>query len=122
MALVGKCNNSSVPVVEDAPYYDAARNCGSLSMLKAAGFVGSEAGYIQGSGAGYANGFTTQGYLNSRKAVTTTYFFCSNHYTDQMWYALILNEVNNQANVGYMNNYVAARPFAGSIRCIKDIK
>ena len=122
MALVGKCNNSAVPVNEDAPYYDKSRNSGSLSMLKAAGFVSNHAGYVQGSGAGYANGFTTQGYLARLNKVTTTYFFCSNHYTDQMWYALVLNEVNNSANVGYMNNYVAARPFAGSIRCIKDIK
>ena len=120
MALVGKCQNAQIPVVEDAPYYDAARNCGSLPMLKAAGFVGSEAGYVQGSGAGYANGFTTQGYLASRGYVTTTYFFCSTHYSDQMWYALVLNEVNNQANVGYMNNYVSSRPFAGSLRCIKN--
>ena len=120
MALVGKCQNSAVPVVEDAPYYDKTRNNGSLSMLKAAGFVSTMAGYVQGIGAGYANGFTTQGYLDSRGYVTTTYFFCSNHYTDQMWYALILNEANNTANVGYMGNYIATRPFAGSIRCIKD--
>ena len=120
MALVGKCQNAQVPVVEDAPYYDASRNCGSLPMLKAAGFVGSEAGYIQGSGSGYSNGFSTQGYLASRGYVTTTYFFCSTHYSEQMWYALILNEVNNQANVGYMNNWVSSRPFAGCIRCIKN--
>ena len=120
MALVGKCQNSQVPVREDAPYYDASRNCGSLPMLKAAGFVGKEAGYVQGSGAGYANGFSTQGYLASRGYVTTTYFFCSTNYLDQQWYALVLNEVNNQANVGYMNNYISARPFAGCIRCIKD--
>ena len=122
MALVGKCQNSQIPVNTDAPYYDAARNCGSLPMLKAAGFVGRESGYIQGSGAGYANGFSTQGYLASRGYVTSTYFFCSTHYSDQQWYALVLNEVNNQANVSYMNNYISPRPYAGSIRCIKDNK
>ena len=115
MALVGKCKNSKVQTVTDAPFYDAARDCGSLSMLKEAGFVDKEAGYILGVGAGYSKGF------RARKA-NRTYFYCSNLYAEKQWYALMLNESDNTANVDYMYNYISDTPYAGSVRCIKDIK
>lgn len=121
MALVGHCkSNSSVPDVEDAPYYDSSRQCGSLPMLKAAGFVSSEAGYIKGKGEGFSKGFTTEGYLASRGYVNNSYFFCSTNYNDQMWYALVLTENTRQANVDIMGNWISSNPFAACIRCIKN--
>lgn len=119
MALVGKCNNNKIETNPDAPYYDPARNVGSLSMLEEAGFNTTQAGYVQGSGAGYANGSAIQGFYSGR-GITTTYIYCSTHYSNTQWYALVLSKPNNTANVGYLNNYTASRPQAGSIRCIKD--
>ena len=126
MSLVGKSTNSQLEVKEDAPYYDASKKAGSLLLLEADGFCDStnQAGYIMGRGKGYENGFSTEGYLASRGYVTTTYIYSSSYYssgaTVTQWYCLQLNRVNNTANVGYMNNYTAQRPNAGSVRCIKD--
>ena len=122
MALVGKCKNPEIETRTDAPYYDAAKGHGSLQMLKDAGFVSSEAGYIRGTGAGYAKGYSTQGYVASFGGVTQTYFFCSTYYTEKQWYCLALNETNGTADVEYMNNYVSDMPYAGSIRCVKEVK
>ena len=119
MNLVGKCNNSQIAPVTDAPYYDAARNQGSLSKLEEGGFNTTQAGYVQGTGAGYANGSAIQGFYAGR-GITTTYIFCSTHYSTSQWYALVLSKPNNTANVGYLNNFTASRPQAASIRCIKD--
>ena len=121
MALVGKCNNNKIETIPDAPYYDAARGVGSLSKLEEGGFNTTQAGYVQGTGAGYANGSAIQGFYASR-GITTTYIYCSTHYSNTQWYALVLSKPNNTANVGFLNNYTASRPQAGSVRCIKDNK
>ena len=122
MALVGKCKNAEIETVTSAPYYDAAKDCGSLEMLKAAGFVSSEAGYIRGTGAGYAKGFSTRGWSSNVGGVNQTYFFCSTSFSETQWYCLALNERNGTADVDFMNNYVSDMPYAGSIRCIKKDK
>ena len=119
MNLVGKCSDSKVEPVTDAPYYDPVRKQGSLSMLEEAGFNTTQAGYVQGKGAGYANGSEVQGWFSGR-GITTTYIFCSTHYSTTQWYALVLSKPNNTANVGFLNNYTASRPQAACIRCIKD--
>jgi len=120
LALVGKSTNAQVEVNTEAPYYDAARNCGSLSMLEEAGFNTTMAGYVQGKSKGFADNGDVQGYLASRGYITTNYIFCSTAYSSTMWYALIFNKTANTANVGYMSNFTTTRPFAGSVRCIKD--
>ena len=120
LALVGKINNDQVEVNTEAPYYDAARNCGSLSMLEEAGFNTTMAGYVQGKSKGFADNGDVQGYLASRGYITTNYIFCSTAYSSTMWYALIFNKTANTANVGYMSNFTTTHPFAGSVRCIKD--
>ena len=122
MALVGKCKDNLVEAKTDAPYYDAAKDCGSLQMLKDAGFISSEAGYIRGTGAGYSKGFSTRGWNSGFGGVTQTYFFCSTYYSESQWYCLALNERDGTANVDVMNNYVSDMPYAGSIRCIKEVK
>ena len=122
MALVGKCVNPKVETDTEAPYYDAAKDCGSLQMLKDAGFVSVESGYIRGVGAGYKKGALTRGYSSSARKVTNTYFFCSNHYTDREWYVLALDEQNGTANVDKIGNYQNDYPYAGSVRCIKNKK
>ncbi len=122
MALVGKCKDPEVETRTSAPYYDATNDCGSLQMLKDAGFVSAEAGYVRGTGAGYAKGFKTQGYNSRFGGVINTYFFCSTHYSDTQWYTLALNENTGTANVDYMYNYQGDMPYAASIRCIKDVK
>ena len=97
MALVGKCNNTEIEPQTDAPYYDAVRNRGSLSMLKEAGFVGKESGYIQGLGVGYEHGYKTLGYFVSMGYVTVSYIFCSTHYRS-----------------------LSGHPIACGVRCIKN--
>lgn len=121
MRLVGKSTDSNLETITDAPYYDADRDCGSLSKLKEAGFVPAEAGYIDGSGAGYKDGFTTKGYLESRKYINSSYFFCSSAYSSTQWYALALTENTNRANLQMVFNYTASMPRACSIRCIKNL-
>ena len=120
LALVGKSTNAQVEVNTEAPYYDAARNCGSLSMLEEAGFNTTMAGYVQGKSKGFGDNGDIQGYLASRGYITSNYIFCSTAYSGTMWYALIFNKTANTANVGYMSNFTTTRPFAGSVRCIKD--
>lgn len=124
MALVGKCNNTEIEPQTDAPYYDAVRNRGSLSMLKEAGFVGKESGYIQGLGVGYEHGYKTLGYFVSMGYVTVSYIFCSTHYRyssyASKWYALFLNQVLNQANIDFVDTSLSGHPIACGVRCIKN--
>ncbi len=120
MGLVGKCTNSQVETKTDAPFYDASRGHGSLSMLEEGGFNPVQSGYVRGSGKNFENNGSIQGYLASRGYISTSYIFCSSAYSQTMWYALILNSVNNTADVGYMSNSTTSTPFAGSVRCIKN--
>ncbi len=120
MRLVGKSSDSSLETVTDAPYYDADRDCGSLTKLKEDGFITAQAGYINGSGAGYKDGFSTNGYLESRGYVNNTYIFCSSAYSSSQWYALALTENTTRANLQMVNNYTTAMPRACSVRCIKN--
>ena len=91
MALVGKSTDTKVEVNPNAPYYDAARNQGSLTLLEEGGFNTTQAGYIMGRGKAFENGFTTEGYLASRGYITSTYIYCSTNYSGTQWYALVLN-------------------------------
>lgn len=126
MALVGKCTDSKVPVNADAPYYDAAKGHGSLSKLEEGGFNTSMAGYVMGRDKGFASNGTIQGYNAARRYVESNYIFSSTAYLSgsstgsSMWYALVFNKTANTADVTMMSNSTAARPFAGSVRCIKD--
>lgn len=120
LALVGKSTNTEIEVNTEAPYYDAARNHGSLSMLEEAGFNTTMSGYVQGKSKGFEANGDIQGYLASRGYITTSYLFCSTAYSSTMWYALVLNRTANTADVGMMSNFTTSRPFAGSVRCIKD--
>ena len=118
--LVGKCTNAAVETKTEAPFYDASRDHGSLSMLEEGGFNTTLAGYVRGSGKGFENNGSVQGYLASRGYVSNEYIYSSSAYSASMWYALILNKVNNTADVGYMANSTSTAPFAGSVRCIKN--
>ena len=120
LALVGKSRNSQIEVNTAAPYYDAARDCGSLSMLEEAGFNTTTAGYVKGKGKGFAENGDIQGYIASRGYITNTYIFCSTAYDGTRWYTLCFNKVANTANIEYMSNFTTANPFAGSVRCIKN--
>ncbi len=120
MRLVGKSTDPNLETRSDAPYYNADTDRGDLSKLKEAGFIPAEAGYIQGSGAGYKNGFSTKGYLKSRGYINNSYIFCSSAYSSTQWYVLALKENTNSANVEMLNNYTTSRPYACSIRCIKN--
>ena len=120
LGLVGKCTNAQVETKTDAPFYDASKGHGSLSMLEEGGFNPAMSGYVRGSGKNFENNGSVTGYLASRGYVTTSYIFSSSAYSQAMWYALILNKVTNTADVGYMANSTSSSPFAGSVRCIKD--
>ena len=87
--------------------------------LKAAGFNPTQAGYVQGSGAGYANGFSYKGYT-SGKGLTSTYYFCSTYSTTTQWYGLQIDANGKGTVVNTLYNYASARPFAASLRCIRD--
>ncbi len=137
MALVGKFDAGDRTVSEDdepriatnteAPYYDASQDCGSLTMLKAAGFINNEAGYIQGDGVNFSEGASVKGYVARQGKVINTYFFCSSHFTEKVgdkvygyWYILKTNERANTANVESMDDSLSETPYGGSVRCIKD--
>ncbi|MBP5505699.1 MAG: hypothetical protein J6X89_06330 [Bacteroidales bacterium] len=127
MALVGKSTNPQLEVVEDAPYYDPVRKQGSLSMLEEGGFNTTMAGYVQGRSRKFESNGDIVGYNASRGFITSTYIYSSSAYISgtstgsTMWYALIFNKTANTANVGYMSNSTTSKPFAGSVRCIKDL-
>ena len=87
--------------------------------LKAAGFNPTQAGYVQGSGAGYENGFSYKGYT-SGKGLTSTYYFCSTYSTTTQWYGLQIDANGKGTVVNTLYNYASARPFAASLRCIRD--
>ena len=89
--------------------------------LKAAGFNPTQAGYVQGSGAGYENGFSYKGYT-SGKGLTSTYYFCSTYSTTTQWYGLQIDANGKGTVVNTLYNYASARPFAASLRCIRDEK
>lgn len=122
MRLVGKSTDPNLETITDAPYYDAARDCGSLTKLKEAGFISAEAGYVDGNSAGYQDRlYSYKGYSSSYKQIINTYFFCSTAYSTSQWYALVINDTNSsRANLQMMNNYTSSMPRAGSIRCIKN--
>ena len=87
--------------------------------LKAAGFNPTQAGYVQGSGAGYENGFSYKGYT-SGKGLTSTYYFCSTYSTTTQWYGLQIDANGKGTIVNTLYNYASARPFAASLRCIRN--
>ncbi len=87
--------------------------------LKAAGFNPTQAGYVQGSGAGYENGFSYKGYT-SGKGLTSTYYFCSTYSTTTQWYGLQIDANGKGTVVNTLYNYASARPFAASLRCIRN--
>ncbi|MBQ9582878.1 MAG: hypothetical protein IJR25_00935 [Bacteroidales bacterium] len=120
MALVGKSTNSNLEVNTEAPYYDPACGHGSLSILDEAGFNTTMAGYVQGKGKGFEANGDIRGYLASMGYIVNNYIFCSTVYFSSMWYALVFNRAANTADVGMMSNSTSSRPFAGSVRCIKD--
>ena len=80
--------------------------------LKDAGFNTTQAGYVQGSGASYANGFSYK--------TTATYFFSSTYSTTTQWYGLQIDANGNGKLVNTIYNYVSARPYACSLRCVRD--
>lgn len=122
MRLVGKSTDSNLETITDAPYYDAARDCGSLTKLKEAGFISAEAGYVDGNSAGYQDRlYSYKGYSPKYEQIINTYFFCSTAYSTSQWYALVITDTNSSsANLQMMNNYTSPNPRAGSIRCIKN--
>ncbi len=87
--------------------------------LKAAGFNPTQAGYVQGSGTGYENGFSYKGYT-SGKGLTSTYYFCSTYSTTTQWYGLQIDANGKGTVVNTLYNYASARPFAASLRCIRN--
>lgn len=87
--------------------------------LKAAGFNPTQAGYVQGSGAGFENGFSYKGYT-SGKGLTSTYYFSSTYSTTTQWYGLQIDANGKGTVVNTLYNYASARPAAASLRCIRD--
>jgi len=92
----------------------------STTDLNAAGFNPTPAGYVQGTGAGFANGFSYKGYNTSSKALTSTYYFCSTYATTTQWYGLQIDAKGKGTLVNTLYNYASARPYAASLRCIRD--
>lgn len=121
MNLVGKNNDSTgYPTVATAPYYDSTLGNGgngSMAMLEADGFSTKQAGYI--------NNGAVAGYLANKNAITMTYIYSSTGKpnptaTSCQMYALMFNGANGTCPVAFMANSLSAKPFGGSVRCIKN--
>ena len=122
MALVGKSESETNP---DAPYYDAANDCGSLAMLEADGFNPTLAGYFDGEGKKFADGGSIRGYVARNGYINTGYLYSSNAESDtyeQKWYVLGFNRSKGTANIEFQPCSTMDFPVACSVRCIKDNK
>lgn len=86
--------------------------------LKEAGFNPVLAGYVQGSGAAYENGFSYKGISN--KALSSSYYFCSTYSSTTQWYGLQIDANGKGTLVNTVYNYASARPYACSLRCIRN--